>query len=212
MKITNLHLEIDPQTGEALLPETAAKADRKNNRKIDKKRRSAKRKHDEAIAKLARACTPRACDVSLNSSSKDQALPTQGGDTFSGSYIWMGAPNTTASAHYDRSHNFFAQITGHKRFFIWAPTQLPNLYISPFYHARDRQSQLVDAEWDEGGSLREMAEKFPQAVDSARGAPRFVADLAPGDLLSSTLLGHRVTSSVLDFQSAECGHLGRNKE
>ena len=175
------------------------------SKKNSKKRRNKKngsseevKRHNEAMRRISEDCSPRemfavsegtANEVFENGSLVD--------DTAYGSYLWMGGPNVTASLHYDRSHNFFAQLAGCKRFYIWEPMQLPDLYIYPFYHARDRQSQLVAAEWGEPGcrTFNSLSQKFPRTVNTQRGVPVFVADLHPGDLLYlPPYWAHRVTS------------------
>jgi hypothetical protein len=107
-----------------------------------------------------------------------------------GSYLWLSGVGITASCHYDRSHNFFAQILGKKRFYLWSPSQLKSLHIYPFYHPRDRQSQLINLEWGEG-NIR----SYPFLSIVGNRIPSYFIDLEPGDLLYlPPYWAHRVTS------------------
>ena len=122
-----------------------------------------------------------------------------GGDTSqsTGSYLWMGGIGITASCHYDRSHNFFVQIHGQKRFYLWNPTQLASLYIYPFYHPRDRQSQFINLEWNDGNrnAYPMLSTSRSTTSNSNDMTPSFVIDLNPGDVLYiPPYWAHRVTS------------------
>uniref|UniRef100_T1JJC4 JmjC domain-containing protein n=1 Tax=Strigamia maritima TaxID=126957 RepID=T1JJC4_STRMM len=44
--------------------------------------------------------------------------------------------------HYDEQQNFFAQVRGSKRVFLFPPEQFECLYPYPVYHPHDRQSQV----------------------------------------------------------------------
>jgi hypoxia-inducible factor 1-alpha inhibitor (HIF hydroxylase) len=43
----------------------------------------------------------------------------------------MGHAGVTAHTHYDRSHNFFVQIYGTKRWILVPPSQWENIYLYP---------------------------------------------------------------------------------
>lgn len=58
------------------------------------------------------------------------------------SSIWMGHAGVTAHTHYDRSHNFFVQIYGTKRFILFPPSQAESLYLYPALHPHYHQSQI----------------------------------------------------------------------
>jgi len=125
-------------------------------------------------------------NVSYNPPRGDSQFVAGDASQSTGSYLWMGGPGITASTHYDRSHNFFTQIVGKKRFYLWAPSQLTALHIHPFYHPRDRQSQLISLEWGEGQA---------HVYDSEGREPTFVVDLDMGDVLYlPPFWAHRVTS------------------
>lgn len=58
--------------------------------------------------------------------------------------IWISRGGIAAGAHYDPTHNFFAQISGEKNFLVFAPDLASELKLHPFFHPRDRQVQLPD--------------------------------------------------------------------
>lgn len=74
-------------------------------------------------------------------------------------------------AHYDEQHNFFAQLQGHKKCYLFPPECYENLYPHPVYHPHDRQSQ-VDFDAPD-------FERFPRLRD-LRGYETVVG---PGDVL-----------------------------
>lgn len=88
--------------------------------------------------------------------------------------IWIGN-RTVAAAHYDMSNNIACCVAGRRRFTLFPPDQVANLYPGPF-------------EPTPGGQVVSLAD--PRAPDFAR-FPRFrealdaaqVADLEPGDVL-----------------------------
>ena len=88
-------------------------------------------------------------------------------------YLWMGSNGVVAEAHYDRNHNFVAQISGRKEFILFAK-QSDDLDVHPFYHPRDRQSQLYYYSSDEGGGAHALQTKI-------RANGHVV--LSPGDVL-----------------------------
>jgi hypothetical protein len=101
-----------------------------------------------------------------------------GGDMFSQSpvlkSIWMGN-RTTARAHFDISHNIAVCMAGHRRFTLFPPDQIENLYPGPL-------------EPTPGGQVISMVDfvnpdfhahpRFREALAAAR-----VAELEPGDVL-----------------------------
>lgn len=97
--------------------------------------------------------------------------------------LWLGGPVKT-QIHHDREHNLACVVTGRRRFVLFPPGQVGNLYIGP----RDRAPPLSMVD--------------PEAPDYAR-YPRFgaalaaasIAELDPGDaLLMPRLWWHHVTS------------------
>ena len=97
--------------------------------------------------------------------------------------LWLGGPVKT-QIHNDRDHNLACVVAGHRRFLLFPPEQVTNLYIGPL----DNPPPLsfVDPEAPD-------LEKFPRfrkALDAAR-----VARLGPGDaLLMPRYWWHHVTS------------------
>lgn len=92
------------------------------------------------------------------------------------SLLWVATPGATTAAHYDREHNFFTQLVGSKRFELWEPARHVELAIYPFYHSRDRQSQIEPAD------------------------PDVVCDLEPGVVLyCPPFWTHRVESKTLSL-------------
>lgn len=109
-------------------------------------------------------------------------------------HFWMGGPGISASTHYDRDHNLFAQCVGEKRFVFWEPGMWPELSVHPFYHPRDRQSQTVYSEHDE-----ELSGKGERG-GSTDIPPYGYVDLKPGDLLYiPPFWWHRVQSTTLSI-------------
>ena len=95
--------------------------------------------------------------------------------------IWISANRSvTAAAHFDPSHNFFANIVGRKRFLVFPPEAWSVLHAHPFYHPRDRQSQL-DADLVQTAAPSKTVACNDEEGDGRLGA--LVADLEPGDVL-----------------------------
>lgn len=88
--------------------------------------------------------------------------------------IWMGN-RTTAAAHFDMSNNIACCLVGRRRFTLFPPDQIANLYPGPLEPTPAGQSvSMVDFE-DPDFSTHPG---FAQALENAQ-----VADLEPGDLL-----------------------------
>ncbi len=88
--------------------------------------------------------------------------------------IWMGN-RTTASAHFDISHNIAVCMVGHRRFTLFPPEQIHNLYPGPLEPTPGGQViSLVDFTRPDFDAYP----KFREAQAAAR-----IADLEPGDVL-----------------------------
>lgn len=100
--------------------------------------------------------------------------------------IWLGAGVTTP-AHFDESNNVACVVAGRRRFTLFPPGQIANLYIGPLGHAPTGTpiSLVSFAEPD--------FERFPRFRDALAAAQG--ADLEPGDALYiPTLWWHHVES------------------
>ena len=88
--------------------------------------------------------------------------------------IWIGN-RTVAAAHYDMSHNIACCMVGRRRFTLFPPDQVSNLYPGPLAPTPGGQVvSMVD--------LRDPdLDRYPRA--QAALAAALVADLEPGDLL-----------------------------
>jgi len=97
--------------------------------------------------------------------------------------LWLGGPVKT-QIHNDRDHNLACVIAGHRRFVLFPPEQVANLYIGPLDNPPPLS--LVDPEAPDFTAFP----RFREALRAAR-----VAHLAPGDaLLMPRYWWHHVTS------------------
>lgn len=97
--------------------------------------------------------------------------------------LWLGGPVKT-QIHNDRDHNLACVIAGHRRFVLFPPAQVANLYIGPLDNPPPLS--LVDPEAPDLGTYP----RFREALSGAR-----VAHLGPGDaLLMPRYWWHHVTS------------------
>lgn len=85
--------------------------------------------------------------------------------------IWMAHEGVTANTHYDRSHNFFVQVVGQKKWTLYPPSAFFQLYMYPHHHVHYHQTQ-VDYE-----------EPNPSIYPNFALADPFEVILAPGDIL-----------------------------
>ena len=85
--------------------------------------------------------------------------------------LWLGGPVHT-QIHNDRDHNLACVIAGRRRFLLFPPDQVGNLYIGPL--EVPPPLSLVDPE------APDLA-RFPRFAEALRHAE--VAELAPGDAL-----------------------------
>lgn len=100
--------------------------------------------------------------------------------------IWLGNAITTP-AHFDESSNIACVVSGRRRFTLFAPEQIGNLYIGPLDHApTPTPISMVDFNDPD-------LERFPRFREAMAAAQ--VAELAPGDaIFIPALWWHHVQS------------------
>lgn len=111
---------------------------------------------------------------SLSLPGPDKAIPR----------IWIGG-KTQVSTHFDLSHNIACVVTGRRRFVLFPPEQLPNLYVGPLDHTMAGQpTSMVDVHNPD-------FDRHPRFRDAM--AVGQVAELEPGDAIYvPTLWWHHV--------------------
>ncbi len=88
--------------------------------------------------------------------------------------IWIGN-RTTATAHYDMSHNIAVCVAGHRRFTLFPPNQVHNLYPGPLEPTPGGQViSMVDFRNPDFG----RHPRFRDAIAAGQ-----VAEMEPGDIL-----------------------------
>lgn len=88
--------------------------------------------------------------------------------------IWIGNAITTAT-HFDMSHNIACAVAGRRRFTLFPPDQLKNLYLGPFdFTPAGAPVSLVNVAKPD----LDLYPHFPAALAAAQ-----VAELEPGDAL-----------------------------
>lgn len=93
--------------------------------------------------------------------------------------IWIGNA-THISTHYDASHNIAVVAMGRRRFTLFPPDQLPNLYVGPLDMTIAGQPvSMVDLRAPD-------LHRFPRFADAAATAQ--VAELEPGDAIFIPML------------------------
>ena len=114
----------------------------------------------------------RAIDQYLPGLSKENSLPL--GEVDSTVRIWLGN-RTTVAAHYDVMENIACVCAGRRRFTLFPPDQLPNLYIGPIDFTPAGQSiSLVDLNSPDFS-------RFPRFAEALKHAQ--TAELEPGDAI-----------------------------
>ena len=104
----------------------------------------------------------------------NEANPMQLGGRDALASIWIGN-STRIAAHYDLPDNLACVAAGHRRFTLFPPNQLQNLYIGPLDFTPAGQSiSLVDFRQPDYGRFP----KFSVALEQAQ-----VAELGPGDAI-----------------------------
>ena len=100
--------------------------------------------------------------------------------------IWLGSAVTTP-AHFDESNNVACVVSGNRRFTLFPPEQIANLYIGPLGHApTGTPISLVSLSNPD-------FERFPRFREALAAA--VVADVGPGDAVYiPTLWWHHVAS------------------
>ena len=97
--------------------------------------------------------------------------------------LWIGGPLKTQT-HNDRDHNLACVVAGRRRFVLFPPDQVANLYVGPLDNPPPLS--LVDPEAPD-------YDRFPRFADAMRHA--VVAHLGPGDaLFMPKYWWHHVTS------------------
>src|SRR5580704_16026565 len=97
--------------------------------------------------------------------------------------LWLGGPVRT-QIHHDRDHNLACVIAGRRRFVLFPPEQVANLYIGPIDNPPPLS--IVDLEAPDFSRFP----RFAKALESAQAA-----ELGPGDaLLMPRHWWHHVTS------------------
>ncbi|HVF95023.1 MAG TPA: cupin-like domain-containing protein [Sphingomonas sp.] len=88
--------------------------------------------------------------------------------------VWVGNA-TRVATHYDGSANLACVVAGRRRFLLFPPDQLANLYVGPLDNTMAGQpASLVDPDAPD-------LDRFPRFAEAMRHA--MVADLAPGDAI-----------------------------
>jgi hypothetical protein len=95
--------------------------------------------------------------------------------------LWMGSKGTFTNAHYDSVHNFFIQVYGKKKFLLFPPNAIEDLYVFPKGHPSARQSRINF----ESSNAEELREKYPNFLgDGSSGLLQgYEVTLNPGEML-----------------------------
>ena len=101
--------------------------------------------------------------------------------------LWIGNA-VTISTHYDVADNIACVVAGRRRFTLFPPEQVGNLYVGPLEHTISGQPvSMVDLDAPDH-------DRFPRFAEAQAAA--LVADLEPGDAIYvPTLWWHHVRSA-----------------
>ena len=88
--------------------------------------------------------------------------------------IWL-SNRVTVQTHYDLSYNLACVVAGRRRFTLFPPEQLANLYVGPL------EFTLAGPAHEHGAAGCADHERFPRFRDALATGP--VAELDPGDAL-----------------------------
>jgi len=101
--------------------------------------------------------------------------------------VWIGNA-TRVSTHYDGSANVACVVAGRRRFLLFPPEQLENLYVGPLEHTLAGQPvSMVDPDAPD-------LNRYPRFAEAMRHA--LVAELGPGDaIFIPALWWHNVHAS-----------------
>lgn len=104
--------------------------------------------------------------------------------------IWIGN-RTTASCHYDYSHNIAVCAVGRRRFTLFPPDQVANLYPGPLEPTPGGQ---VVSMVDVSAPDLDRYPRFAEAIEAAQ-----VAEMEPGDVLVYPAMWWHHVEALSDF-------------
>ena len=130
----------------------------------------------------------RALDIYLPGLREKNSLAL--GDAKATVRIWIGN-QTTVAAHYDVLENIACVCAGRRRFTVFPPDQLPNLYVGPIDFTPAGQSiSLVDLNNPD-------LEKYPRFAEALEHAQ--AAELEPGDAIYIPGMWWHAVEGLEDF-------------
>jgi hypothetical protein len=104
--------------------------------------------------------------------------------------LWLGNKTHTAT-HWDQSSNLACVVAGRRRWTLFPPEQLKNLYVGPLdFTLAGQPTSLVDIDTPD-------LETYPRFADALKAARR--AELAPGDALYVPAMWWHDVLSLEDF-------------